>query len=134
LKPNDVVIALVGYPGEAAKIPQSLEGANISRAVGLLRLNTKISPDYLVSYLNSSIGRKMVLAPSAGSAQLVVNLADLNRLKFRLPDVTDQTAIAAVLADVDAEIDALEQRLAKYKALKQGMMQVLLTGKIRLPH
>ena len=82
LKQNDVVIALVGYPGEAAKVPARLEGANISRAVGLLRLSKRIEPDYLVSYLNSSMGRQIVLAPSAGSAQLVVNLAELNKLEF----------------------------------------------------
>jgi type I restriction enzyme S subunit len=51
-----------------------------------------------------------------------------------LPKPQEQMAIAAVLSDMDTEINALEQKLAKYKALKQGMMQVLLTGKIRLPH
>ena len=44
----------------------------------------------------------------------------------------EQTAIAEVLSDMDAEIAALEQRLAKTRALKQGMMQELLTGKTRL--
>ncbi len=44
--------------------------------------------------------------------------------------VDEQTAIAAVLSDMDAEIAALEQRLAKTRALKQGMMQELLTGRV----
>ena len=44
----------------------------------------------------------------------------------------EQTAIASVLSDMDAEIAALEQRLAKTRALKQGMMQELLTGRTRL--
>jgi type I restriction enzyme S subunit len=132
LKRDDVVIALVGYPGEAAKVPVTLEGANISRAVGLLRLNNKIAPDYLVSYLNSPIGRRMVLAPSVGSAQLVVNLAELNRLQFPLPPAPEQTAIAEVLSDMDGELAALEQRRDKTRALKQGMMQELLTGRTRL--
>ncbi|WP_338413185.1 restriction endonuclease subunit S [uncultured Sphaerotilus sp.] len=132
LRRNDVVIALVGYPGEAARVPVSLEGANISRAVGLLRLNSRIMPDYLVSYLNSPVGRRMVLAPSAGSAQLVVNLAELNKLRFSLPPVPEQTAIAAVLSDMDAELSALETRRDKTRALKQAMMQELLTGRTRL--
>jgi type I restriction enzyme S subunit len=50
----------------------------------------------------------------------------------RLPSLTEQAAIAAVLSDMDAEIEALEQRLAKTRDLKQGMMQELLTGKTRL--
>jgi type I restriction enzyme S subunit len=74
----------------------------------------------------------MVLAPSAGSAQQVVNLAALNKLQFTIPPLPEQTAIAEVLSDMDAEIAALEQRLAKTRALKQGMMQELLTGKTRL--
>jgi type I restriction enzyme S subunit len=47
-------------------------------------------------------------------------------------DKNEQNAIAKALSDMDAEIEALEQKLAKYRLLKQGMMQNLLTGKIRL--
>ncbi len=129
---NDVVIALVGYPGASAKIPEELIGANISRAVGLLRLNGKVSAEFLVCFLNSSDGRRMVLAPSAGSAQQVVNLAALNKLQFTIPPFPEQTAIAAVLTDMDAELALLEARLDKTRAFKQGMMQELLTGKTRL--
>ena len=129
---DDVVIALVGYPGATAKIPDELIGANISRAVGLLRMNGKVSSDFLVCFLNSSNGRRMILAPSAGSAQQVVNLSALNQLQFRIPPLSEQTAIAAVLTDMDAELAALEQRREKTRALKQGMMQELLTGRTRL--
>ena len=129
---DDVVIALVGYPGATAKIPDELIGANISRAVGLLRLNGKVTADFLVCFLNSPEGRRMVLAPSAGSAQQVVNLSALNKLQFTIPPRPEQTAIATVLTDMDAELAALEQRLVKTRALKQGMMQELLTGRTRL--
>jgi restriction endonuclease S subunit len=129
---NDVVIALVGYPGASARIPDDLIGANISRAVGLLRLNSKVSADYMVCLLNSPDGRRMVLAPSAGSAQQVVNLAALNKLQFPIPALPEQFAIAAVLSDMDAEIAALEAKLTKARQLKQGIMQELLTGRIRL--
>ena len=56
----------------------------------------------------------------------------VKRYELRLPPPSEQSAIAAVLSDMDAEIDALERRLAKTRALKQGMMQELLTGRIRL--
>lgn len=129
---NDVVIALVGYPGASARIPDELIGANISRAVGLLRLNSKVSAEYVVYFLNSTLGRRMILAPSAGSAQQVVNLAALNKLQFYIPPLPEQTAIAAILSDMDAEIAALEAKLAKARQIKQGMMRELLTGRIRL--
>jgi type I restriction enzyme S subunit len=44
----------------------------------------------------------------------------------------EQTAIAEILSDMDAEIEALENKLAKARQIKQGMMQELLTGRIRL--
>ena len=47
-------------------------------------------------------------------------------------DLTEQTAIAAILSDMDTEIEKLESQLIKYQNIKQGMMQTLLTGKIRL--
>jgi type I restriction enzyme S subunit len=49
-----------------------------------------------------------------------------------VPPVPEQTAIAAILSDMDAELAALETKLAKARQVKQGMMQELLTGRIRL--
>ena len=54
------------------------------------------------------------------------------KLKFGIPKIEEQTAIAKVLSDMDSEIEALEKKLNKYKKVKQGMMQELLTGKKRL--
>jgi type I restriction enzyme S subunit len=48
------------------------------------------------------------------------------------PDMQEQTAIATVLSDMDAEVEALAARRAKTALLKQGMMQELLTGRTRL--
>ncbi|ENY9789969.1 restriction endonuclease subunit S [Escherichia coli] len=55
-------------------------------------------------------------------------------MKMLLPTKKEQTAIATILSDMDAEIQALEQRLGKTRQIKQGMMQELLTGKTRLPY
>ena len=129
---GDVLICLVGYPGESAKVPEHLSGSNISRSAGLLRLSPQLDPDYLVCYLNSTAGRKNFLTPSAGSAQLVVNLKDLNLLKARFPEVPEQQAIASIQLDLDAEITTLEARREKTRLIKQGMMQELLSGRVRL--
>lgn len=56
----------------------------------------------------------------------------LKRLAFRLPTPEEQTAIATTLSVMDAELSALESRLTKTRAIKQGMMQELLTGRTRL--
>lgn len=70
---------------------------------------------------------------SKGSTFDSVNSADVKAVEIYLPIETDeQKAIAAVLSDMDAEISALEAQREKTVALKQGMMQDLLTGKVRL--
>lgn len=62
-----------------------------------------------------------------------MNPMDMLNIKILVPpDNTEQTAIAAVLSDMDAEIAALERRRDKTRAIKQGMMQELLTGRVRL--
>jgi type I restriction enzyme S subunit len=59
-------------------------------------------------------------------------LSEYQNLGIELPSIPEQQAIATILSDMDAEIEGLEQKRDKYKALKQGMMQELLTGKTRL--
>ena len=61
-----------------------------------------------------------------------LRLPTFQEFEFLSPAKEEQTAIAAVLSDMDAEITAIEARRDKTKAIKQGMMQVLLTGRIRL--
>lgn len=65
-------------------------------------------------------------------SQMNLNTGLITGTEVSLPPLPEQAAIAAVLSDMDAELAALEQRLAKARALKQGMMQELLTGRTRL--
>ena len=59
-------------------------------------------------------------------------IAEYQHIRLPVPTIDEQRAIAAVLSDMDAEIAALEARREKVRQIKQGMMQVLLTGKVRL--
>ena len=74
---------------------------------------------------------RMLSAGDGGRGGLNLNI--LKSLVIAMPSIlSEQKAIAEVLGDMDAEIAALEQKFEKYKLIKQGMMQQLLTGKIRL--
>jgi type I restriction enzyme S subunit len=68
----------------------------------------------------------------SGSTVKGISLPDLKKIEFILPPLPKQTAIAAILSDMDADITTLKTRLAKTRQLKQGMMHKLLTGRIRL--
>ena len=61
-----------------------------------------------------------------------VNMEDFSKVMIPIPSLKEQSAIASVLSSMDNEISALEAKKAKYEQIKQGMMQQLLTGKIRL--
>lgn len=57
---------------------------------------------------------------------------DLFELEFSFPSLSEQERIATILSEMDAELEALEQQMGKAQQIKQGMMQELLTGRIRL--
>ena len=61
-----------------------------------------------------------------------VSKNNLKTVLIPIPPLSEQTRISTILSDMDAEIETLEKKLAKYKQIKQGLMQNLLTGKIRL--
>jgi type I restriction enzyme S subunit len=65
-------------------------------------------------------------------SQMNLNTGLINRTCIRIVSLEEQKAIASMLTDLDADLTALDERLSKVRELKQGMMQVLLTGKIRL--
>ena len=82
---------------------------------------------YMVHVLKSNMLEKAI-----GSTFLEISKKDLAELDIIVPEVTEQKAIAQVLSDMDSEIEQLEKKLAKYQQIKRGMMQELLTGRIRL--
>lgn len=68
----------------------------------------------------------------SGSSINNLKPSDIESIEIPFPSLNEQTHIATILSDMDAEITSLETKLAKYRNIKLGMMQELLTGKIRL--
>lgn len=101
-----------------------------------MRLTPKdgVKSKYLHFLINSDLVHKRIVGMAKPGTQIYVNTDDVLEFNLPVPDSPDeQTAIATILSDMDAEIQALEQRLGKTRQIKQGMMQELLTGKTRLP-
>lgn len=89
------------------------------------------SLDFLFQLLSAK--QENLYKLQTGGAQPHVYPRDIEKIELFFPnDKKEQSAIAQVLSDMDSEIQFLELRLSKYQSLKQGMMQQLLTGKIRL--
>ena len=99
----------------------------------LLRSISNVDSNFLFFLLSSEAIRRTArtLAKQA-VGQASINTKELRALELTIPDVGEQTAIASTLSDMDAELAVLESRRDKARQLKQGMMQELLSGRIRL--
>ena len=102
--------------------------------MGAFRPNAQsANPAFTFFLFQTEAYRTHIATLLAGSSINNLRPTSVEALATRIPvDIAEQTAIAASLSDMDAEIAALEQKLAKARSLKQGMMQELLTGRIRL--
>ncbi len=87
---------------------------------------------YLAYYLRSNVGRELIKSLAQGSTRYNLSKIALLKLELKLPELPEQLAISNTLSDMELEIDALEVKLVKVLKVKQGMMQELLTGRIRL--
>lgn len=76
--------------------------------------------------------KEELLKNASGSTFLEISPNKVKSIEISIPSLTEQTRIATILSDMDAELEALEQQLHKARQIKQGMMQELLTGRIRL--
>jgi len=75
---------------------------------------------------------EQIMNLGSGSTVMGISLPDLKKISFSKPSLSEQLAITAILSEMDAEIEQLDKKLEKYKMVKKGMMQELLTGKTRL--
>ena len=89
-------------------------------------------PVFMGYYCNTASINAQKASKGQGDAVVHISATALASIVVKVPSLSEQIAIASVLSDMDAEISALEARRDKTRALKQGMMQELLTGRIRL--
>lgn len=127
LRGGELLVSLVGYPGETAVAPRSLAGANIARQVGLVRLGDSVHPNFVQHYLSSPIGKKVLVGGMIGSAQQVINLNSLRAVCIPVPPLPEQQKIAAVLTAVDDKLGVIARQIAATQTLKQGLMQTLFS-------
>ncbi|MBI5109058.1 MAG: restriction endonuclease subunit S [Rhodocyclales bacterium] len=90
------------------------------------------NPKYLYYQLSTERFKSFVELSKSGTTFFGLSQTAVGAYPVLLPPIEEQTAIATVLSDMDAELATLEAKLAKARNLKQGMMQELLTGRIRL--
>lgn len=101
-------------------------------AIGITRFIDEEDAEWVYYYMCSTGGQEQIQFVTKGGAQATVTIADIRNFLIPTPEKEERKMIVSVLSDIDNEIKALEKKLEKYIGLKQGMMEQLLTGKIRL--
>jgi type I restriction enzyme S subunit len=127
---EDIMIGRYGPP-----VFQILRGLDGAYNVALMKAvpSKEIDKDYAYHFLKQdSLFNFVDKLSQRSSGQTGVDLQELRTYPIKLPNMTEQIRIATILSDMSDEIIQLETKLEKYRNVKLGMMQNLLTGKIRL--
>jgi type I restriction enzyme S subunit len=134
MRPGDIVFSRVGSIDRNALISTSEDGWLFSGRLLRVRFGKKqVDPSFMSAQFHSQRFREAVRSVAVGQTMPSLNTSILRGITVDLPDVDEQRAIGEVAFDLDHELDVLDERFAKAQAVKQGMMQQLLTGRTRLP-
>ena len=136
VQPGDVLMSTVRPALQGHLLYQNqVPNAVCSTGFAVLRARRDLSdPRFLFAHLFAAGVSAQLQQLLAGSNYPAITGGDAERIRIPCPPtVTEQRAIAAVLSDVDELIGSLEALIAKKRAIKQGTMQALLTGRTRLP-
>lgn len=119
--------------GMCAVLMDSIRNTYLNSFCFGFRLKTKkVYALFFSYYFNSQEGRKIMRVLAQGATRFNLSKDYFSQTEIELPPYEDQVEIAQTLADMEGDILSLEKKCLKYKAIKQGMMEELLTGKVRL--
>lgn len=131
---NDILISTVRpHLHSHLMVRTTVKDTICSTGFCVINTNAKLLENTFLFYLFfSAVVDKQIETITAGSNYPAINSKDIKRIEIPLPRIEEQSAIASILTDMDAEIEAFTAKMNKAKLVKQGMMQELLTGRIQL--
>lgn len=130
---DDVLVTKDGTIGKVALVPEIDKPATLNSGVFVFKTKARLKSIFLYRILMSSVFRDFIAILSAGSTIKHLYQKDLKNFEIKIPvDIAEQEAIAAVLTEMDEEIEALEVEKAKMVGIREGAMVDLLNGRVRL--
>jgi type I restriction enzyme S subunit len=133
LKEGDFVLSVRGTMGKVAIVPKSLEGANIT--ANLIRISlerSKCYPPFYKQFFLSDAFTKTLNNVSSQTTIKTIQAPILKRIKVPLPPLNEQKKIAEILSAADRKLEIERKEKARFERIKRGLMDLLLTGKIRI--
>lgn len=135
IRQGDLLICRLADPAGRACVLPEIDETKIITSVDVTIFRppeTLANRVFLANIFSTDQWFRAVSNQSGGTTHKRISRGALGRLRIRVPSVEEQTAIATILSDMDAEIAALEAKRSKARQLRQGMVQELLTGRVRL--
>jgi type I restriction enzyme S subunit len=127
-----IVVTRSGILRKHLPVAMNMIPMAINQDIKALLPTNDVQPEYLLHSVTCNGPRILARCLKSGTTVESIEFPWLKAFTIPLPTSLEQTAIATVLSDMDAEVAALEAKLAKARNVKRGMMQELLTGRIRL--
>ena len=128
---GDILMTIVGTIGRVAVVKDDNK-FTVQRSVAIIKSSEELNNEYLSYFLESDICKKDLNRRTNSTAQAGLYLGELGKIKIILPSLDEQEQIAEILSSIESQIEEYENKKQKLEEVKKGLMQQLLTGKIRL--
>lgn len=130
---GELILANVGSIGKVFRVPHFDMPMTLAPNTYLIKFTSNIDQEFMCQYLNTDMFYKKLMSQVGSSTLQAINKQNLRSIEIVIPSGRDeQEAISKILVSQDLDLEASIRKLEKLKLLKQGMMQELLTGRIRL--
>ncbi|MDZ5023867.1 restriction endonuclease subunit S [Clostridium perfringens] len=128
---KDLFISVAGTLGIVGEVPNSLDGANLTENADKL-CNITINKKFLLKVLQSEFVQNIIESEKTSNAQPKLALTRIKEFLIPVPTIEEQKKISSILVKLDKKIEKYKYKKEKLEELKKGLMQQLLTGKIRV--
>jgi type I restriction enzyme, S subunit len=130
LEGGELIVSLVGNPGEVAVVPEKLKGANIARQAGRVVLQKELYTPYVMRFLMSDKGRGELFASTTGSVQKVINIIALKQVRILLPQDSVLHKAVPIFNSIYQYQEILREKIQNFRQTRDLLLPKLISGEI----
>lgn len=131
LRTGDVVVVQSGHVGDCTVVTEKIDGSN-SHAIIIMTPTPRVNPYFCACYINSPIGQGRLVGCITGNTVKHILASDMKKYLLPCPEKDEQDALANLFCAAEKEITAIEKEIEAWKQKKKALMQLLLTGLVRV--
>ena len=131
LRTGDVVVVQSGHVGDCTVVTEKIDGSN-SHAIIIMTPTPRVNPYFCACYINSPIGQGRLVGCITGNTVKHILASDMKKYLLPCLEKDEQDALANLFCAAEKEITAIEKEIEAWKQKKKALMQLLLTGLVRV--